>query len=367
MQRSTYLRLDDWPFDDATNAHHCVGGARLSEGGTVRGSRHVAMRDLLPRRRALLEIRQIRYFVAIYEAGSVTKASTRLLVAQSALSQQLAQLEEELGVQLFTRSPQGVSPTAYGQMFYDHSLEILQRLSDAVESVRQLGQNPSGRVTLGMPESISVVLGLPLLQNAKQRFPNVHLRLTEDLNANLKEGLKNGRLDLAIVFDDGMNDGLSTEPLVEERLCLVSRGPATRPDTVALSHALASPLVLPDLRDGIRSSIENAARTAKIRISNLVSEVSSLTVIKIAVMQGVGATILPISSVTSEVQQGAVQAQEIAEPAVRCTVALCTRKDTLLDLAAASVFRLIVATAKELCVTGKWIGGAVAQEGKPRQ
>ena len=87
----------------------------------MRNSGQFAVHDFFPRRAPVLEIRQIRYFVAIYEAGSVTKASMRQLVAQSALSQQLAQLEEELGVLLFTRSPQGVSPTAFGQVFYDHS------------------------------------------------------------------------------------------------------------------------------------------------------------------------------------------------------------------------------------------------------
>jgi LysR family transcriptional regulator, nitrogen assimilation regulatory protein len=315
-----------------------------------------------------LEIRQIRYFVAIYEAGSVTKASARLLIAQSALSQQLAQLEDALGVQLFTRSPQGVSPTAFGQMFYDHSIEILHRLSDAVESVRQLGQNPRGAVTLGMPESISIVLGLPLLQGVKERFPDVSLRLTEDVSGNLKERLKEGRLDLAIVFDDGIGEGLSAEPLVTERLYLISRAPAgaaAPTDAVTLSHALASPLVLYDPRDGLRIIVESAARKAQLAVSNLVAEVSSLTVIKNAVFQGVGATILPISCVSAEVQQGVLQAQEITNPDVRCTVVLCTRKDALLALVAASVFRLTVATVKQLCTDRQWIGGAIAPETKP--
>ena len=89
--------------------------------------------DGVPRRGPALEIRQLRYFMAIYEAGSVTKASARLLVAQSALSQQLAHLEDELGVPLFTRSPQGVTPTAFGQELYHHSQEILQRVGSAVE------------------------------------------------------------------------------------------------------------------------------------------------------------------------------------------------------------------------------------------
>jgi LysR family nitrogen assimilation transcriptional regulator len=309
-----------------------------------------------------LEIRQIRYFVAIYEAGSVTKASMRLMVAQSALSQQLAHLEEELGVLLFTRSPQGVSPTAFGQLFYDHSREILGRLSDAVESVRQLGQNPKGTVTVGMPETISVAIGLPLLQNAKQRFPEVKVLLTEDLSGNLKDRLSEGRLDLAILFDDGMNDALTVTPLVDEDLVIVSQQTPEHRDSISLSDALRLPLVLPDLRDGIRRTIENAARTAGVGISNLVSEVSSLTVIKNAVLQGMGATILPISAVSTELQQRTVRALAI-DPPIRATVALYTRRDALLDRAAASVFRLVALTARELCANTGWVGGTVAKQG----
>jgi LysR family nitrogen assimilation transcriptional regulator len=315
----------------------------------------------------LLEIRQIRYFIAIYETRSVTKASARLFVAQSALSQQLSQLEDELGVQLFTRSPQGVSPTAFGQMFYEHSLEILHRVSDAVESIRQIGQNPKGAVAVGMPETISIVFGLPLLRSVKQRFPDVYPRLTENLSANLKARLKEGRLDLVIIHDDGMCEGLSAEPLVTERLYLVSPRSVTPTAPLTFSHALTSPLVLPDLRDGLRTIIESAARTAGLAISNLVLEVSSLTIIKNAVLQGVGATILPLSCVSAEVQQGALQVREIANPEVRCTVALYTRRDALLTRAATAVFRLAVATANQLCNENSWIGGAIAHQDKSSQ
>jgi LysR family nitrogen assimilation transcriptional regulator len=328
----------------------------------MRNVSHFPAQRLVPRRGPALEIRHLRYFIAIYEAGSVTKASLRLMVAQSALSQQLAQLEDELGVLLFARSPQGVAPTAFGQLFYDHSREILQRLGDAVESVRQLGQNPKGTVAIGMPETISVVLGLPLLQNTRLRYPEVRLRLTEDLSGNLVDRLSEGRLDLAILFDDGMNAGLAVMPLVEEPLFLISRRADEQSDHISLADALASPLVLPEMRDGLRRNVENAARRAGVCISNLVSEVSSLTVIKNAVLQGLGATILPISAFAGELQQGAVQAREI-NPAIRVRIVLCTRKDALLDRAAASVFRLTASTAQELCADTSWIGGTVVDGG----
>ena len=103
---------------------------------------------------------------------------------------------------------------------------------------------------------------------------------------------------------------------------------------------------------------------AGVGIEHLVAEVSSLTVIKSAVLQGLGATILPMSCVADEVQQGALRAQEITNPALRSTVALVTRKNALLDRTTASVFSLTVSLTKQLCLDKRWIGSAIAQECK---
>ena len=216
--------------------------------------------------------------------------------------------------------------------------------------------DPKGTVAFGMPESISAVLGLALLQSVKQRFPGIHLLLTEDMNATLKERLREGRLDLAILIDDGMNEGLSVTPLVVERLALVSQA-AGQPEAVTLADALAHPLALLDARDGLRSRIEAAATAAGLQIASLVSEVASLTVIKTAAVQGLAATILPLSAVALEVSHGILHAQEITHPPVLCTIAVHTRNDALIDRAAASVLRLVVATALELCTSGLWRGG----------
>jgi LysR family nitrogen assimilation transcriptional regulator len=294
--------------------------------------------------------------VAIYEAGSVTKAAARLLVAQSALSQQLAHLEEELGVPLFVRSPHGVDATEFGRIFYEHSLEILRRIGEATASVRRLGRYPGGTVAVGMPESISIVLGLPLLQNAKQRFPDTYLRLSEDLSVNLKARVKDGSLDLAILFDDGIEEGIAARPLVAEDLFFVSQQRPDRGSVVSVADALDSPLVLPDVRDGLRTIIENAALAADVTLPHVVSEIGSLTVIKNAVLQGVGSTLLPMSCVASEVEQGLLSAQAVADPGIRCTVVLCTRKDAQLTHAAASVFQSAVTTARELCIGEGWVG-----------
>ncbi|HWW73370.1 MAG TPA: LysR family transcriptional regulator, partial [Duganella sp.] len=89
-----------------------------------------------------MELRQLRYFVAIVDHGSLSRAALVLHVAQPALTQQLRQLEEELGVQLLHRSAQGVLSTDAGKIFYEHAQAILKQVADARSAVTQSAERP---------------------------------------------------------------------------------------------------------------------------------------------------------------------------------------------------------------------------------
>src|SRR5450830_1833669 len=173
-----------------------------------------------------MELRQLRYFVAIVDHGSLSRAALILHVAQPALTQQLRQLEEELGVQLLHRSAKGVLSTDAGQLFYEHAQAILKQVADAKSAVTQSAERPSGSVTLGLPHSISGALALPLLTAARARYPEITLQLTEELTGNLSEQLKSGRVNLAVLFDDGQLAQFATTPLVEEELRFICRADA---------------------------------------------------------------------------------------------------------------------------------------------
>ena len=162
-----------------------------------------------------MELRQLRYFVAIVDHGSLSRAALILHVAQPALTQQLRQLEEELGVQLLHRSAQGVLSTDAGKVFYEHAQAILKQVADARSAVTQSATRPSGNVTLGLPHSISGALALPLLLAARERYPEITLQLTEEITGNLNEQLKSGRINLAVLFDDGQLTPFACSPLVE--------------------------------------------------------------------------------------------------------------------------------------------------------
>ena len=118
-----------------------------------------------------MELRQLRYFVAIVDHGSLSRAALVLHVAQPALTQQLRQLEEELGAQLLHRSAHGVLSTDAGKVFYEHAQAILKQVADARSAVTQSTTRPSGSVTLSLPRSISGALALPLLTAARATYP----------------------------------------------------------------------------------------------------------------------------------------------------------------------------------------------------
>ena len=213
-----------------------------------------------------MELRQLRYFVAIADSGSVTKAAERVFVAQSALSHQLAQLEAELGVSLFERSRRGVGLTEAGQRFFPHAVSILRQAEEAVASARSTRQEPEGPVVFGLPHSASSALALPLMREVRQRFPRVTLELTEELTGNLSRQLRTGQIQLAVLFDDGQLGGFSVSPVLSEQLCLIEPASVSRPGrrgrTLTLQQALAQPLILPASPHGVRPIIEAAAAAA---------------------------------------------------------------------------------------------------------
>ena len=305
-----------------------------------------------------MELRQLRYFVAIADHGSLSRAALVLHVAQPALTQQLRQLEDELGVQLLHRTAQGVLSTDAGKVFYEHALAILKQVADAQAAVVQSAERPSGSVTLGLPHSISGALALPLLSAIRLRYPEITLQLTEELPGNLAEQLRAGRVNLAVLLDDGQLGGFATTPLVEEELryiCAADAPLAAGRDSVTLRDALGTTLILPGLQHGVRPRIESIARAAGLHARDVI-EINSIAILKSAILAGMGATILPVAPVLAEIERGAMRALPIHDPAITRTVALCASRNIPLTNAAAAVGRLVGQVAHDLCGSGAWIG-----------
>jgi LysR family nitrogen assimilation transcriptional regulator len=305
-----------------------------------------------------MELRQLRYFVAIVDHGSLSRAARVLHIAQPALTQQIHQLEEELSTQLLHRSAQGVLATDAGKTFYEHAQAILKQVGDAKSAVAQSTLRPAGMVALGIPQSVSGALALPLLVAVRETYPEISLQLTEELSGNLIEQLRSGRINLAVLFDDGQLHPFATVPLVEEEMMFVTRSDsrfAVHGESVTLAEALASPLILPSLQHGVRPRIEAMVRSAGLMLDNVI-DINSVAILKSAILADIGATILPLAPLLSDIERGVMRAHRIADVQLSRTVVLCSSKNIPLTNASAAVQRLVLDVTRELCEGKRWLG-----------
>lgn len=310
-----------------------------------------------------MELRQLKYFLAIADSGSFSAAAERVFVAQSALSHQIAQLEDELGVELFLRTRRGVALTEAGQRFYPHAVSILRQTGEAAQAARSGSAEPSGKVVFGIPHSVSQALALPLLRAVRQALPQVQLELTEELTGNLTPQLRAGQIQLAVLFDDGTLSEFTWTPMLRERLCLIGpppAGAARRAARVTLRQALAQPLILPAQPHGVRPLIEAAARDAGLAPPQAVTDISSISILRTSLLAGLGQTLLPVMPLKADIDAGLLQATPVVSPPLERTLALCTSAHIPLSAAAQAVAQQAMAVAAERCRSGQWSGARLA-------
>ena len=311
-----------------------------------------------------MELRQLRYFVAIAESGSFSRAAEKVFVAQSALSHQIAQLESELGSSLFHRSRRGIELTEAGQRFAPHAVSILRQTEEAAASARQSTDEPSGKVLFGIPHSASNALALPLLRAIRQRLPRVQLELTEELTGNLSQQLTTGQLNLAVLFDDGNLPEFKHISMLSERMYLIEPAQPGKKARrrITLKQALSKPLVLPARPHGVRPIIEAAALRAGLASPQIEADISSISILRTSLLAGMGRTLLPVMPLRQEVEAGLLWASEIVDPPLERVLAICWSRHIPMSSASQAVKQLTQALVAQLCAEGQWLGGRLVSE-----
>lgn len=279
-----------------------------------------------------MDVRGMRYFVAIVEHGSLTRAAEVVCVAQPALSQQLAALEGELGVALLHRSAKGVKPTEAGKTLYRHARAILKQIDVARADVRVAGTDIAGNVAIGLPTTAAAAFGMPLVRAVRADYPGVRLQLFESMSGYIAELLNNNRLDFAILFRDTPSRAVEVEPLASEALYLVGQPPgrktgAPRPRgrgdaTIPLEDLAEVPLVLPSGSQGLREVLEQRASQAGIRLK-VVADLDSLPILLSTAAEGLACTILPASAVSGDASAGMPLPIRLIVPELNRTLSLC--------------------------------------------
>src|SRR5437879_3797554 len=194
-----------------------------------------------------MELRHLRYFLAVGEALNFTRAAAQVRVAQPALSRQVQDLEEEIGVDLLKRSPRGVTLTAEGKLFLDEVRELLKRADESVEKVRALARGEYGELHVGYAPSPTVEILPPALAAFQKAVPRVKVLLHDLSSDELIAGLRNATLELAIMVQPTgeQTAGIEFELLRTYPLCvaLTAAHPFARLKSVALEKLAAEPLV----------------------------------------------------------------------------------------------------------------------------
>jgi DNA-binding transcriptional LysR family regulator len=194
-----------------------------------------------------VELRHLRYFLAVGEALNFTKAAARLRVAQPALSRRIQDLEDEIGVDLLRRSPRGVMLTAEGKLFLEEVRELLKHADQSVEKVRALARGEYGELHIGYAPVPTTEILPPALAAFQKAVPRVRVLLHDLSSDELIAGLRNGMLELSIMIQPAEEQtvGIEFESLRTYSWCvaLTAAHPFARLKSIPLEKLAAEPLV----------------------------------------------------------------------------------------------------------------------------
>lgn len=290
-----------------------------------------------------MTLTQLRYFLAVIKAGSISGASAQIHIAQPALSQRLKQLEQELGHVLFKRLPKGIELTPAGQKLKVHALEILRRIDSVHDDFLSSNDNPVGEVVLGMSTAINTTFCVDVLEQVSSTYPNIKLTLVESMSGTLLEWAESGRVDLAVVYDTPSSIPLAVHHLGQENLYLVSDPDsyAHLPKRIRMSEMATLPLILPAFPQTLRLMIEKAFIDTLGQGPYVMANVDSTYAIKKLVAAGKGHTILSVLSIGDELKRHELCITPIEQPSISRSVNIVSHHNYRLDAAVSAVHRIV--------------------------
>ncbi len=242
-----------------------------------------------------MEFRQLTYFLAAAQTQNFRKAAELCLVAQPALSRQIAALEQELGVTLFKRAKQRVSLTPAGQEFAVYAKNALEQLQQGQQAMVNVQEGQEGCVLIGCVEPLATAFLPAIFPSFHQRYPRIRLNVRVGRTDDVLSLVQRGEVDLGLIFDPTARpDTLVVKELFRQSLHLLvpAQHPLARSSTpLPLQAILAEPLVLLRETSRLRRSIERILAQRGMTVQPLV-EIDSIAGLKELVRQGCGVTFM---------------------------------------------------------------------------
>jgi DNA-binding transcriptional LysR family regulator len=287
------------------------------------------------------DMRHIRAFLAVARIGNFTRAASELHVSQSALTVQIKQLEESLGVTLFDRGKRRVALTPAGSDVLVPLEKILVDTEAVLGRTRELTSLRRGIVTMAVLPSIAAQIVPRAIKKFIRLYPGVQVRIRDVVAEKIVEAIKKEEVDFGVGSRLLPDVELKTISLQVGRLCafLPKKHPLTKQNTIALSELAAHPLIVTGKDSGVREILEDALRRAK-RPLKIAFEVNYMSTAIGLVKAGLGIAILP-EVVTDMDKSAETRCIAIGNPVLTRKIEIIQKKDKSLSPAAAQMVEIL--------------------------
>ena len=300
-----------------------------------------------------MDIQELRHFIEVASAGSVSRAAVRLSISQPTLSRQLNKLEREIRTNLFYRHGRGVLLTDAGQRLLAVATAAVQQLDDVRNELQSHALDEVGEVVVGTPPSIAATVGADLAMGFAARYPGAQLRMRESFSGVLLEWIDTGRLDLAVLYDARRGSNLLSTPLLLEELFLIESPGTQMSDAAAVEICeLANrPCLLTGPGNGLRLVVDAACWSERVQ-PQVTMEIDCVAAIKQLVERGTGCTVLPYGAVHREVGEGRLIARPFSAPSMRAMLVIATPPHKPVTAMIRSVIRMLQTEVQRLAAQG---------------
>ena len=273
-----------------------------------------------------MELHQLRYFVAVAQAGNFSRAAERCHVSQPSLSQQILKLERQLGQPLFSRLGRRAVLTDAGRLLLDRAMTILANVDDAERRLRTSDPLHGGRLAIGAIPTIAPFVLPPTLQTFIKRCPEVELTVREDVTSQLIPAVVEGELDLAIVALPIVDEHLEAEPLLTEALLLTvpPKHPLARRRRVTVADLVGERFILLGEMHCLGEQVLNFCRAHECQ-PQIACRSAQIGTIQSLIALGQGISLLPEVARSSDRSHKLVY-RELAQDEPRRTLAVVWHK-----------------------------------------
>jgi DNA-binding transcriptional LysR family regulator len=280
-----------------------------------------------------LDFRQLRYALSVYKERSFTKAAKRLNISQSAVSEQVKLLEEEIGFELFRRTSRGIEATDRGRTFLYESERVMGDLLSLSDTARRLRGAPQDTLKLGMGSGMAQIFIPRMFADLSNNLPGVRLEILTAPTKNIFNELHEERLDAGIAIEsdpERLPAGLVFERLIDAEMVLITHPKhalARSKQPVDIGRLVAEPIVMSELTVGYGQVVLSLFTDLGIK-PNILAVVDNIETIKMIVQSEGGIAIVPRACAENEVTLGLLKALSI-QPARNVVFSLFRRREPM--------------------------------------